>query len=138
MADNLFQVSILASDHVFYIGPCESLIVPTVDGFYGIKAHHTNMVTEIVQGKMTYRLPGEENRIAAVSSGIVKVEANEVLVLVNTIERPEEIDENRAKREAEEAKEQMLQKRSIQEYRSAQAHLARALNRLKVKGLRYY
>lgn len=138
MADNLFQVSILASDHVFYIGPCESLIVPTVDGFYGIKAHHTNMVTEIVQGKMTYRLPGEENRIAAVSSGIVKVEANEVLVLVNTIERPEEIDENRAKREAEEAKEQMLQKRSLQEYRSAQAHLARALNRLKVKGLRYY
>ncbi len=137
MADNLFQVSILASDHVFYIGPCESLIVPTVEGFYGIKAHHTNMVSEIVQGKMTYRLPGEENRIAAVSSGIVKVEANEVLVLVNTIERPEEIDENRAKREAEEAREQILQKRSIQEYRSAQAHLARAVNRLKVKGLKY-
>ncbi len=137
MADSLFQVSILASDHVFYIGPCESLIVPTVEGFYGIKAHHTNMVSEIVQGKMTYRLPGEENRIAAVSSGIVKVEANEVLVLVNTIERPEEIDENRAKREAEEAREQILQKRSIQEYRSAQAHLARAVNRLKVKGLKY-
>ena len=138
MGDNLFQVSILASDHVFYIGPCESLIVPTFDGFYGIKAHHTNLVSEIVQGKMTYRLPGEENRIAAVSSGIVKVEANEVLVLVNTIERPEEIDENRAKREAEEAREQILQKRSIQEYRSAQAHLARAVNRLKVKGLKYY
>ena len=138
MADGIFQVEILASDHVFYIGPCESIIVPTVEGFYGIKAHHTNMVSEIVEGALTYRLPGEQNQIAAVSGGIVKVENNEVLVLVNTIERPEEIDENRARREAEEPRELILQKRSIREYRTAQATLARALNRLKVKGFRGY
>ena len=27
-----FQVHILAADHTFYEGPCESLVVPTVDG----------------------------------------------------------------------------------------------------------
>ena len=73
---------------------------------------------------------------AAVAEGLVQVENGEVLVLVDSIERPEEIDVNRAKREAEEAEEAILQKKSRLEYRTAQADLARALNRLKVKNRR--
>ena len=78
-------------------------------------------------------MPGSPLK-AAVSNGLVKVENGEVLVLVDTIERPEEIDANRARRDADAAKEALLQKKSIQEYRSAQANLARALSRLRVKG----
>ena len=63
----------------------------------------------------------------------MKIENNEVLVLVDAAERPEEIDENRAKAEAAAAREAILQKKSIQEYHSAQTRLARAINRLKVK-----
>lgn len=128
-----FRIHILASDNAFYEGPCESLVVPTIRGQYGILAGHYNLISAVVPGKLTFRVPGGEDQIVAVSAGIVKVENNEVLVLVDTAERPEEIDENRARRAAEEAKEAMLQKRSMQEYRSAQMHLARALNRLKVK-----
>ena len=128
-----FNIHILASYNVFYEGPCESLVVPTIRGQYGIWAGHSNLISAVAPGKLTFRVSGGEEQVAAVSAGIVKVENNEVLVLVDTAERPEEIDENRARRAAEEAKEAMLQKRSIQEYRSAQAHLARALNRLKVK-----
>ena len=58
----------------------------------------------------------------------------EVLILVDTIERPEEIDINRARRDADAAKEALLQKRSIQEYHTAQANLSRALNRLQLGG----
>ncbi len=128
-----FKIHILASDNAFYEGPCESLVVPTIRGQYGILAGHSNLISAVAPGKLTFRVPGEADQIVAVSNGIVKVENNEVLVLVDTAERPEEIDENRARRAAEEAKEAMLQKRSMQEYRSAQMHLARALNRLKVK-----
>lgn len=73
--------------------------------------------------------------MAAVSAGMVKVENNEVLVLVDSAERPEEIDAARAQREADQAREALLQKRSRQEHQIAQAALARALNRLRVKGL---
>ena len=45
----------------------------------------------------------------------------------------EDIDANRAKRAADAAKEELLQKKSLQEYKSAQANLARALSRLRVK-----
>ena len=42
-----FQVHILAADHTFYEGPCESLVVPTVDGEAGILAHHCNILSLI-------------------------------------------------------------------------------------------
>ena len=129
-----FQVSILAADHTLYEGPCESLIVPTLQGQYGILAGHSNMISAVVTGKLSYRIPNGTEQTAAVSAGLVKVENNEVLVLVDTAERPEDIDANRAKRAADEAKEAILQKRSNQEYRSAQADLAREINRLKVRG----
>ena len=59
----------------------------------------------------------------------------EVLVLVDSVEKPEEIDIVRAQREIDEAKEILLQKRSRQEYQIAQATMARALNRLRVKNM---
>lgn len=128
-----FTVHILAADHVFYEGPCESIIIPTTNGQLGILAHHSNLIAAIVPGKLSFRIPGCQTWIAAVSEGLVKVENNDVLVLVDSAEKPEEIDANRAKREAEEAREQMLQKRSIMENKIAKGNLARALNRLKVK-----
>ena len=129
-----FLVHILAADRTLYEGPCVSLTIPTSDGERGILAHHSSMMAAIVPGMIRYQPPGQETQVAAVSPGMVKVEANEVLVLVDSAERPEEIDEARARRKADEAREAMLQKKSIQEYQLAQSTLARALNRLRVKG----
>lgn len=128
-----FQVQILASDHPFYRGECLSLVVPTVDGMYGIRAHHSNLITAVVPGVLQYQLPEGEPKEAAVSNGLLKVENGVVLLLVDTIERPEEIDINRARRDADQAQEAILQKKSIQEYHTAQANLSRALTRLRVK-----
>lgn len=130
-----FRVHILAADSTFYEGECESLIVPTPTGQYGILAGHANTISAIAPGTMTYRIPGEANRIASVSSGLVKIENNEVLVLVDSAERPEEIDANRARRAADAEKEAMLHRESIREYRTAAITLARAIARLHVKDI---
>lgn len=128
-----FQVSILASDHIFYKGPCDSLVIPTPQGRMGILGHHSNMIATLEPGVLEYRIPGEEVAFAAVSAGMIKVESNEVLILVDTAEKPEEIDANLAQRALDEAREAMYQKKSIQTYRLAQAGLAREINRLRVK-----
>ena len=128
-----FQVHILAADRTFYDGPCVSLTVPTSDGELGILAHHSPIIAAGQPGTLRYQAPGEDVKLAAVSPGMVKVENNEVLVLVDSAERPEEIDAARAQREADEAREAMLQRKSRQEYQLAQATLARAMNRLRVK-----
>ena len=96
-----FQVHILAADRTFYEGPCVSLTIPTSDGEQGILAHHSPMIAAVQTGTLRWQAPGGEVELAAVSPGMVKVEKNEVLVLVDSAERPEEIDEVRARREAD-------------------------------------
>ena len=128
-----FQVHILAADRIFYEGPCVSLTIPVSDGERGIQAHHENMIAAVQPGTLRWQPPEQEVQLAAVSPGMVKVEHNDVLVLVDSAERPEEIDEARARREADEAREALLQKKSRQEHQLAQSTLARALNRLRVK-----
>lgn len=130
---NVFTLKILAAERTFYEGECVSLIVPTIDGQYGIQANHHNIIGAIIPGSLKLTTPDHKEIIAAVSGGLVKIENNEVLILVDTAEHPDEIDENRARYAMEEAKEAILQKKSIQDYYAAQAKMARAINRLKVK-----
>lgn len=130
---NSFTLEILAAEKPFFEGDCISLVIPTTQGQYGIQAMHSNMIAAIVPGVLKMTTPDEEVSIAAVSEGLVKVENNHVLILVDTAEHPEEIDANRARYSAEMAKEAILQKKSIQDYYLAQAKMARALSRLKVK-----
>lgn len=129
-----FHVDILAADKPFYQGDCQSLQIPTGNGQYEILAGHCNAIAAIVPGTMRMRDGEGREQIAAVSEGLVKIENGTALLLIDSMERPEEIDANRARREAEEAQAAMLQKASIQSYHAAQARLARAINRLKVKG----
>ncbi len=129
---NKFTVHILAADKVLYEGECESLIVPTPWGQYGILAHHCKAICAIVSGRLTYKLPGGKVRYAAVSDGLVKINNNDVLILVDTAERPEEINIDQAQLMADRAREALLQKRSIREYSEAQAALARAVSRIDV------
>lgn len=132
---NSFRVHVLAADHTFYDGPCESLTIPAPDGQYGIWAGHANTICATVPGTLYLRVPGGEEQLAAVSSGVVKIEDNDVLVLVDSAERPEDIDRLRAQRTADAAKEALLQKQSIREYREARLMLSRAIARLHVKSL---
>ena len=131
---NTFRLHIWASEKPFYDGDCLSLIIPSVDGKYGIMAKHSNTITAIVPAELTFTTADGKTQIAAVSEGLVKIENNDVLVLVETIERPEEIDVNRAKVAAEAAKEAMMQRLSRREYYTTRLTLARAMSRLQVKG----
>ncbi len=133
---NTFELHILAAERSFYEGPCESLVLPLTEGMYGIQANHLNMIAGIVPGEITFRVPGKSDEHASCSRGMVKVKDNVVTVLVDTAEHPDEIDVNRAKRAADEAKEDLLQKKSRQEYMKAQMELARATSRLKVSKLK--
>lgn len=129
---NLFSLTVLAAERSFYEGECASLVIPTLDGQYGIQANHSNIIGAIVPGSLKITTPEGDEIVAAVSEGLVKVENNQVLILVDTAEYPEEINANRARHSMEEAKEAILQKRSIRDYHAAQAKMERAISRLKV------
>ena len=129
-----FQVHILSSDREFYEGPCVSLVLPTSDGQYGIQAGHSNMAAAIEPGVLTCRTPDGTVLTAVVSYGLARVERDDVMVLVGAAEKPEEIDAARARRAAEKARAELLQKHSWHEHLQTQANLNRALNRLRAAG----
>ena len=120
-----FGLKIIASDRVFYEGRCLSLEK-------GILPHHENMVIAIDVGIARMELKEGEWAEVAVGTGFAEVVNNRVTLLVDTAERPEEIDIRRAQEQRERAEEQMRQKQSIQEYYHTQASLARAMNRLRL------
>ena len=99
-----FPLRVLAPERTFFDGACTSLTVPSIDGMYGLMAQHEDIVLAIVPGKLTLRDADGVEQIAAVSEGVLKMEHGEALVLVDTIERPEEIDLHRAEEMAAEAR----------------------------------
>ena len=129
---NTFSLKVIASDKVFFDGKCGIIIVPALDGEQAIMSHHEDMVIAIDEGEMRFQPEGTDNwEYAVVGMGFVEIVNNRVTLLVETAERPEEIDVARAREAKERAEEQMRQKQSIREYYHSRASLSRAMARLK-------
>ena len=132
---NTFSLKVIATDKVFYDGKCTALIIPALDGEREILAHHENMVIAKKEGEIRCRTDESTDwKKAVVGVGFVHIANNRVTMLVDTAERPEDIDAVRAKQAYERAVEQLRQKQSIQEYHMSRASLARAMARLKEAG----
>lgn len=127
-----FYLKVISSNRIFYEGFCTCLIIPSVDGEKAIMAHHEEVIVAVDNGEMRMQKEeGGEWSYAVLGKGFCMVANNRVTVLADTVERPEEVDANRAKEALERAQERLRQKQSIQEYHTTQAALARALTRLK-------
>ena len=138
-----FNLKITTCDRSFYSGPCESIVLPAIDGEHGVLADHEPMVTAIVSGECndvtldsnnSFILGYGKQNIIAVGQGFAEIKPEQVEVIVDTAEYPEEIDARRAEEAKIRAEEAMRQKQSILEYNHSQAALSRAMTRLKVKG----
>ncbi len=127
-----FHLKIAASDRAFYDGPCQSLILPTPQGQYGILANHESMVVGIDAGQLRYQAAGAWTTVV-IGVGFARIHDNMVIILADTVELPDEIDFNRALEAKRMAEESMLDKRSRQEYYQGKLAMARAMARLSVK-----
>ena len=128
---NTFSLHIRSADRDFYEGECAALTLALPDGQLGLMANHSPMVAAVVPGLLTCRLPDGSTITAAAGSGVVRFEHNDALVLLDSVERPNEIDAARALAAVERAQEALEKSRTKQEKLQAQSDLARAQNRLK-------
>ena len=131
---NEFQCIIASSDKIFYDGPCLSLVVPAWDGAYAFMAKHQECVAAVSIGTLRVKKPDGSVVLGVCGLGLVCFEKNRAVVLVDTIERPEDIDEVQARRAKEQAEEELKEAKSQQEYNASQAALARAIYRLSARG----
>ena len=120
----------------------DEVVAPGSEGYFGVLPGHAPFLTTLGSGEVSYRHGREEGHLAVIG-GFAEVQADRVMILAETAERPEEIDRERAERARQRA-EQRLAGRNPQgrlpeaggeiDYARAVAALARALARLQVAG----
>ena len=128
-----FFLRVIAAEKVFFSGLARNLIIQTVDGQLSFLAHHQEMMAALNPGEL--QIQDEEGNWSRAIAGFGSMvfANNRATVLVETCEKPEEIDKKRAEEALERAKERMRQKQSQREYHMTQAAMARALSRLSLK-----
>ena len=126
---NSFILNITASSGEFYQGSCESMVLPVTDGVYGVQAGHSPVLVAIHMGMLKFTVDGETREIL-VGDGIAEVTPTFVLLLVDSAERPEDIDKNRAEAARIRAEERLQHKQSMHEYYQTKIALDRAMQRL--------
>ena len=95
MAD--FHVKIISSNRTFYEGVCHCLILPAVDGEMAVMAHHESEIVAVKAGEMRFQATEDGPwEAAVVGQGFCEIANNRVMLLADTIEKPEEIDRIRA------------------------------------------
>lgn len=134
-----FTFHFMSSEHMVYEGEAESVTLMTTEGRVGVLAHHANLVMAVVPGIVEFVPKGEAARDAGlngsqqivVSDGLLKIENNDVMILADTAEYPDEIDEARARRAEEKAREDLKRANSNRDVSLATAELSRAMSRIK-------
>jgi len=117
-------------------GAVDMVIAPSALGEVGILPNHRPLLADLVPGVVELRHGGGTKvEKFAISGGFLEVDRNKVSLLVETAERPEEIDVERAQK-AFGAADSALKKLSPadQGYAEQQARFLRARVRLQVAG----
>ncbi|MDD6406038.1 MAG: ATP synthase F1 subunit epsilon [Clostridiales bacterium] len=128
---NTFYLRVISSNKIFFEGRVEKIVLPLEDGEKAVLAHHENMVIATSIGEIRITTSKGE-LVGVVGEGFVQIVNNRVVLIVDSAEKPEDIDRVRAKEAKIRAEERLRQKESLKEYKQSEASLARALTRLRV------
>ena len=109
----------------------EEIQAPGREGYLGILPGHAPLISELKPGEFTYR-QGREVRGFAVSGGILEVLPEQVTVLAESAETPEDIDVARAQAARERAEKRLRSPDPDTDIQRAIVALERALIRLQV------
>lgn len=108
----------------------DEAVVPGELGALGILPDHTPLLARLGVGECEYR-KGREHFYLAVSGGFAEVGPHHVTILADAVERPEEIDVERAK-EARRKAEAALKTAALKGVDLAMLRMKRAATRLQV------
>ena len=131
MADNTFKLKIITPERLFFEGEAEMVEFNTTEGEIGIYKNHVPTTVIISPGILTITLP-EEEKTAALHAGFVEILQDQVTILAEAVEWPNEIDYNRAESAKERAERRLQAKGSDLDEDRAQIALMRALARIQV------
>lgn len=124
-----FKLEIITPEKKFFDGETEQIIVRTTVGDVGILNGHEPYCAALGIGQIRVMIDGKF-RHAATAGGVIKVNRNKTVVLVDSCEWADEIDLQRAEAAKDRAEDRMKKAETDRQLRMAEVKLKRALNRI--------
>jgi F-type H+-transporting ATPase subunit epsilon len=130
--DKPFPLEIITRQRAVLRADVSEVVVPGSEGYLGVWAGHAPLLTALTVGVVHVRFPDGERERIAVTGGFAEIGPDKVIVLAESAERAEEIDQARAEAALRRAEERLAAGEfpDVDSERARMA-LARALNRLK-------
>ncbi len=131
MADNLFKLRIITPDRTFYESEVTMVEFNTTEGEIGVLKGHIPLTVVVAPGIITIT---EESgtREAALHAGFAEVLSDSVVIMAEIIERPSEIDLERAQEARDRAEERLRTRTPETDIARAETALQRAMARINV------
>ncbi|MGB5715076.1 MAG: ATP synthase F1 subunit epsilon [Waterburya sp.] len=99
----VLSVKVITPDKTIWDDQVEEIILPSTTGQLGILSGHAPLLTALEVGVLRVR-PSKEWKTIALMGGFAEVEDNEVKILVNGAELGDDIDQDTARNDYEQAK----------------------------------
>ncbi|MBS7339608.1 MAG: ATP synthase F1 subunit epsilon [Suilimivivens sp.] len=129
--NNLFSLKIITPDRMFYEGQVSMVEFNTTEGEIGIYKKHVPTTVIISPGILTIT-ETDGTKEAALHAGFAEILQDEVVIMAEIVEWPEEIDLKRAEAARERAEERLRSKTPETDVLRAETALQRALARIHV------
>lgn len=126
-----FHLQIITQEKVAYEGDAESIILPTTEGEISVLPGHTPLVAIAREGEMVIAQGGERTHLAVIG-GVLRVTHDTVVLLTDSAERFDELDEQKALEAREKAQKMMQGKLTEREIAEAASMLQKNLLHLKL------
>lgn len=130
MAD-LFKLQVITPDKKFYDGDVTMVELTTTEGQIGIYKNHIPLTAIVAPGVLTIHEENEEKK-AALHAGFIEILPEEVIIMAETVEWPDEIDVNRAEEARIRAERRIKETNGEIDIARAELAYKRALVRLSV------
>lgn len=129
---NKLQLEVVTPERRVLSEPVDIVTVPGLGGELGILPGHTSLISQLQTGVLSYVQNGTTFQLH-VSGGFVEVRDDQVAVLAEVAERPEEIDAARARLAREHVEKQLNAWSGTEEdFEVARARLERSLVRIQL------
>lgn len=126
------QLDIITSERILFSDKVDGVVVPGSEGELGVLPYHAPLLTVIQPGELRIIKDGEDDTSIAISGGFIEVISNKVVILADTAERSDEIDEARAEEAMHRAKQRLENRDSDLDLERGIAALRRSEFRVKV------
>jgi len=131
MAEELI-LEVVTPEKIVYSGAVDEVTIPGTEGEFGVLRGHEPFLTSVDIGEL-YFLSGGKKINYAVNVGYAEVTGSKVTVLIETAERFDAIDKDRALKAKEKAESALTQlAKEHDDYEKMRLALARAINRISV------